>query len=66
MQGLALVPSESSALSYYSDVCDELWNCSGQNTLRPTNLFYRERKGLPFETAASPPLTFKVPLIAPT
>ena len=54
MQGLALVPSESSALSYYSDVCDGLWNYSGENSLRPTNLFYRENNGFPFETAAHP------------
>ena len=54
MQGLALVPSESSTLSYYSDVCDGLWNHSGENSLRPTNLFYRENNGFPFETAAHP------------
>ena len=54
MQGLALVPSESSALLYYSDVCDGLWNCRGQDSLRPTNSFYRESKGFPFETAAPP------------
>ena len=54
MQGLALVPSESSALSYYSDVCDGLWNYSGENSLRPTNLFYRENNRFPFETAAHP------------
>lgn len=54
MQSLAQVPSESSALSYYSDVCDGLWNYSWQHSLRPTNLFYRESKGFPFETAAPP------------
>ena len=54
MQGLALVPSESSALLYYSDVCDGLWNYSGENSLRPTNSFYRENNGFPFETVAPP------------
>ena len=55
-QGLALVPSESSALSYYSDVYDGLWNYTGENSLRPTTLFYRENYGFPFETAAYPPI----------
>ena len=54
MQGLVLVPSESSALSYYSDVCDGQWNSTGQNSFRPTNMFYRESKGFPFETETPP------------
>ena len=60
VQGLAQVPSESSALSYYSDVCDGLWNYSGQHSLRPTNLFYRESKGFPFQTAAPPHIQISI------
>ena len=54
MQGLPLEPSQSSALSYHSDVHHWLRNYSGETlSLRPTNFFYRERKGFIFQTAGS-------------
>ena len=50
MQGLPLEPSQSNALSYHSDV----HHYSGKTlSLRPTNVFYRERKGFIFQTAGS-------------
>ena len=54
MQGLPLEPSQSSALSYHSDVHHWLRNYSGETlSLRPTNFLYRERKGFIFQTAGS-------------
>ena len=54
MQGLPLEPSQSSALPYHSDVHHWLRNYNGETlSLRPTNFFYRERKGFIFQTAGS-------------